>query len=37
MVHYKPVKITIDVSGLAKVIINVIVRYYSLFDSIITN
>ena len=37
MVHYKPVKITINTSGLAEVIINVIVRHYGLPDSIVTN
>ena len=37
MVYYKPVKVTIDASGLAKVIINVIVRHYGLPDSIVTN
>ena len=35
MVYYKPVKITIDVPGLAEVIINVVVRYHGLPDSII--
>ena len=37
MVHYEPVKITIDVPGLTKVIINVVVRHYGLPDSIITD
>ena len=37
MVYYKPVKITIDAPSLAKVIINVIVRHYSLQDSIVTD
>ena len=37
MVHYKPVKITIDAPGLAKVIINVVVRHHSLPDSNVTN
>ena len=37
MVHYKPVKITIDASGLAKVIIDVVVRHYGLPNSIITD
>ena len=37
MVHYKPVKITIDAPGLAKVIINVVVRHHGLPDSIITD
>lgn len=37
MVYYKPVKITIDTSSLAGVIINKVVRYYSLPDSIMTN
>ena len=37
MVHYKPVKITIDTPGLAEVIIDVVVRHHDLPDSIITN
>ena len=37
MVYYKPVKITIDASGLAEVIIDVVVWYHGLPDSIITN
>ena len=37
MVHYKPLKITIDALGLVEVIINVVVRHHSLSDSIITN
>ena len=37
MVHYKPIKVTINALGLAKVIINVVVRHHGLPDSIITN
>ena len=37
MVHYKPVKVNIDASGLAKVIIDVVVWHYGLPDSIVTN
>ena len=37
MVHYEPVKVTIDASGLAKVIIDVVVRHYGLPDSIISD
>ena len=37
MVHYKPVKITIDAPGLAEVIIDVVVYYNSLPDYIITD
>ena len=37
MVHYKPVKIIINVSGLAKFIINIEVRHYGLLDFIITD
>ena len=37
MVNYKPVKITIDAPGFAKVIIDVVVRHYGLLDSIITH
>ena len=36
MVHYKPVKVTIDIPGLAEVIIDIVVRHYGLSDSIIT-
>ena len=37
MVHYKPVKITLNIPGLAEVIIDVIVRHYRLLNSIVTN
>ena len=37
MVYYKPVKVTINISGLAEVIIDVVVRHHSLSDSIITD
>ena len=37
MVHYKPVKVTIDIPGLEEVIINVVVRHHSLPDSIVTD
>ena len=37
IVHYKPVKITIDAPGQAEVIINVVVRHHGLLDSIVTN
>ena len=37
MVHYELVKMTIDAPGLAKIIIDVVVRQYSLSGSIITN
>ena len=37
MVHYKLVKVTIDAPGLAKVIIDVVMRLHSLADSIVTN
>ena len=36
MVHYKPVKVTINAPGLAEVIIDVVVQYYDLPDSIIS-
>ena len=36
MVYYKLVKITIDASGLVKVIINVLVRHHGLSDLIVT-
>ena len=37
MVHYEPVKVTIDAPGLAEVIINVVVRHHGLLDSIISD
>ena len=37
MVHYKPVKITIDALGLAEAIIVVVVGYFGLLDSIISD
>ena len=37
MVYYEPIKVTIDVPGLAKVIINIIVRYHNLSDLIVTD
>ena len=36
MVHYKPIMVTINAPGLAKIIINVVVRHYSLADLIVT-
>ena len=35
IVYYKPVKITIDILGLVKVIINVVVHNYDIFESIL--
>ena len=37
MVHYEPVKVTIDAPCLAEVIIDVVVRHHSLPDSIVTD
>ena len=37
IVYYKPVKVTIDASSFAEVIIDVVVRYYGFLDSIVTN
>ena len=37
MVHHKPMKVTIDVSRLAKVIIDIVVCYHGFPDSIVTN
>ena len=37
MVHYEPVKVTIDTPGLAKMIIDVVVQHHGLPDSIISN
>ena len=37
MVHYEPVKVTIDAPGLAEVIIDMVVRHHGLPDSIVTD
>ena len=37
MIHYKPVKVTIDAPGLAEVIIDVVIRHHGLQDSIVTD
>ena len=37
IVHYKPVKVIINALGLAEVIINVVVRYHELPNSIVTD
>ena len=37
MVHYKPMKITIDAPSLAEIIIDVVIRHHGLLDSIITD
>ena len=37
MVHYEPVKVTINASGLAEIIIDVVIWYHSLPDSIISD
>ena len=37
MVHYEPVKVTIDAPGLTEVIIDVVVWYHGLSNSIVTD
>ena len=37
IVHYKPVKLTINTSGLVKVTINILVWYHGLLNSIATD
>ncbi len=37
MVHYEPVKVMIDIPGLAKVIIDVVVRFHGIPESIVTD
>ncbi len=37
MVHYEPVKVTIDARGTAEVIINVVVRHHGVPESIVTD
>ncbi len=35
MIHYEPIKVTIEVPGLAELIIDVIVRYHGVPESIV--
>lgn len=37
MIYYKPIKVIINISGLAKVITNIVVQYYGFYDSIIND
>lgn len=37
MIHYKLIKTTIDATGLAKIIINVVIRQHSLLEYIISD
>ena len=37
MVYYVPIKITIDTTSLAEVIIDVVVRHHRVLESIVTN
>ena len=37
MLHYEPAKITIDTSGLVKVILNVVIWHYGLSNSIVSD
>ena len=37
MVHYEPVKVTIDAPGLAQVIINMVVQHHGLPNSIVSD
>ena len=37
MVYYKLVKITLNITGLAEVIINMVIHHHRLLDSIVTN
>ena len=37
IVHYKPVKVTINAPSLAEIIINIVMKHHGLRDSIITN
>ena len=37
MMHYERVKVTINAAGLTEVIIDIVMRYYSLSNSIISN
>ncbi len=37
MIHYKPIKVTINAPGLAKVVINMIVHHYGVLEFIVIN
>ena len=37
MVHYEPVKVTIDAAGLAEVILDMVVWHHGLFNSIVSD
>ncbi len=37
MIYYEPVNVTIDAPSLAQVIINVVIRYHGVPESIITD
>ncbi len=37
MLHYKPVKVTINTPGLAEVIIDVVIRHHGVPKSIVTD
>lgn len=37
MIYYEQIKITINILGLIEVIINMVMQYYSLLNSIVTN
>ena len=37
MVHYEPVKVTIDIPGLTKIILDVVIQYHGLLNSIISD
>lgn len=37
MIYYKPVKIILDIAGIVEIMINIVVKHYSLSESIISN
>lgn len=37
IIHYKPVKLTMNVQDLVKVIIKIIMRHHSISDAIVTD
>lgn len=37
IIHYEPIKVTINTPGLAKVILDMVIRYYGLLDLIVTD
>ena len=37
MIYYKPIKVTINILALAKIIIDMVICYHGIFESIVIN